>query len=149
MESFDSKKATRVWQRVQGGMLPSNHGSIQGLILDRMENSAAYRHLTKTLPQHQALLCSQLYRESKSQTDCLKGMCTLLTGTAGKTPLPNFRTDSVKQLPVKCYGREIRCLAEYERLSADPAYGPVFSCLIHRQREHCTALLELIGILQG
>ena len=47
----------------------------------------------------------------------------------------------------RCYGREMRCLAQYESRANDPEYGPVFTRLAAQEREHCMAVLELIGKL--
>jgi len=39
----------------------------------------------------------------------------------------------------------MRCLAQYEARANDPEYGPVFARLAAQEREHCMAVLELIG----
>ena len=119
------------------------------LVRESLALCSLYRHLAKALSQKQALLCRQLLQESQSQANCLKGICFLLTGAGEKLQQPDLRKEPAHRLLVKCYGREIRCLAEYEARTADPEYGPVFACLAARERQLCTALLELMGMLQG
>ena len=48
----------------------------------------------------------------------------------------------------RCYGREMRCLAQYEARANHPEYGPVFARLAEQEREHCRLILELIGNLK-
>jgi hypothetical protein len=39
----------------------------------------------------------------------------------------------------------MRALKEYEALSQDPEYGPVFFRLAQQERDQCRTVLELIG----
>jgi hypothetical protein len=40
---------------------------------------------------------------------------------------------------------EMRSLKEYETKSGDPEYGHVYARLAEQEREHCMALLGIIG----
>ena len=44
---------------------------------------------------------------------------------------------------------EMRSLKEYEARADDPEYGHVFARIAQQEREHCMALLGLIGSLGG
>ena len=80
---------------------------------------------------------------------CLKGIYAL-QGT-GKPDIP--APPPVDKAPVsvilrRCYGREMRCLAQYEQRSGDPEYGQVFARLAAQERDHCRLVLELLGNLK-
>jgi hypothetical protein len=47
----------------------------------------------------------------------------------------------------RCYGLEMRSLKEYEAKCDDPEYGHIFARLAEQEREHCMALLGVIGSL--
>ena len=74
------------------------------------------------------------------------------TPVAGAVPTPTVTPPVPQESPDRClrrcYGQEMRCLAQYEARSTDPEYGPVFSRLAAQEREHCRIILELLGRLQ-
>jgi len=79
---------------------------------------------------------------------CLKGMYTLQG--AGRPEIPS--PPPVDKAPIglllrRCYGREMRCLAQYEARASDPEYGQVFARMAQQEREHCRLILELLGSL--
>lgn len=79
---------------------------------------------------------------------CLKGIYTLQG--AGRPDIPSPPPPDkapVSMLLRRCYGREMRCLAQYEARSSDPEYGQVFARMAQQEREHCRLILELLGSL--
>lgn len=153
MESYDAKKAARVWQRVQATQQPQqppqpDMAGLPGLIAEEMQDAALYLQLSKRMGQKEAQILRRLAEEERSHAACLKGIYTLITGeqiAPRVAPSPN---DSSERILRRCYGREMRCLAQYEARTADPEYGPVFARLAAQEREHCMAVLELLGRLR-
>ena len=81
---------------------------------------------------------------------CLKGIYTLQGAGRPEVPAPQpMDKTSVTMLLRRCYGREMRCLAQYETRSADPEYGQVFARMAQQEREHCRQILEILGSLSG
>ena len=145
MESYDPTKATRVWQRVQSGLQQPDPDALRALMQEQLQNAAAYRHLAKSLPQKQFQILRQLARDAQSDADCLNGICTIRTGTHTPQMTPPLQKEPAERMLRKCYGREMRCLAEYDARTSDPEYGPVFAGLAARKKSHCMKLLELMG----
>ena len=150
MNEFDSQRAARVWQRVQGERQeqPAPQGAnFSALMMDQWQVSAQYLQLSRQLSGKEAAILLRLARESRAQAMCLKGISILSTGQA-----PMLRAVAVQPAPAegllrRCYGLEIRSLKAYENHRADTEYGSVFENLAQQKREHCCLLLELIGEL--
>ena len=90
----------------------------------------------------------RLARESRMQAVCLKGILILMNGhvpAAAAAPAPAAQPDVLLR---RCYGTELRLLKAYESRCGDAEYGPVFSRMVSRSRDHCCTLLELIGSLK-
>lgn len=152
MEVYDPEKAARVWQRVRGeNMSPVPEPDIQGLlalIAEEWTDATTYLHLSRQYQGKQSATLRKMFEEEQAHAACLKGIYTLTTGTR-----PVVRTVPPAREPVettlrRCYGREMRCLAEYEARSADSQYGQVFARLAAQEREHCHLILELLGSLK-
>lgn len=145
---YDTHKAARVWQRVQGEKQEPavQHGdSLAALIMEQLQLSAVYQQLSRQTTGKDGAPFMRLAREAKTQALCLKGIMTLITGQAaamGPTPPQVSTRDAMLR---RCYGRELRLLKEYENRCGDAEYGPVFNRMAARGREHCCTLLELIG----
>lgn len=150
MDNYDAAKATRVWQRVQGAKpaVPEADG-IPALIAGELEDSATYLYLAKRMGQKESQILRRLAEEEQSHGSCLKGIYRLMTGEQSSPVIPPVRQQPAEQILRRCYGKEMRCLAQYEARSADPEYGPVFARLAAQEREHCMTVLELIGRLNG
>lgn len=146
METYDPEKAARVWQRVHAKpeTRPEGEGLL-ALIAGEWADAAAYLALSRQCQGRRSAQLRRLFEEEQAHAACLKGIYTLVTGTRPivRTPLPPPEPMDVALR--KCYGREMRCLAEYESRTADPEYGPVFVRLAAQEREHCKLVLELIG----
>ena len=147
MEIFDPAAATRVWQRVQPTQ-PEAAG-LPALIAGELEDSATYQHLAKHIGGKEGQTLHRLAETEQSHAACLKGIYTLMTGEPINPRIPPLRSEPVERTLRRCYGREMRCLAQYEARSSDPEYGPVFARLAAKEREHCMAVLELIGRIKN
>lgn len=143
MDNFDTAKATRVWQRVQSP-LPEVDG-LPALIAGELEDSATYLQLARRIGGKEGQTLRRLAEAEGSHAACLKGIYTLMTGEPINPKIPPLRSEPAERTLRRCYGREMRCLAQYEARSTDPEYGPVFARLATKEREHCMAVLELIG----
>ena len=149
MENFDAAKATRVWQRVQGNPTsPETTTGLPALIAEELQDAAVYLQLSRRMGSKEAQLLRRLYEEDLSHAACLKGIYNLITGEKSAVRTPPVCQESPELSLRRCYGREMRCLAQYETRSTDPEYGPVFSRMAAQEKEHCSMVLELLGRLQ-
>ena len=147
MENFDAAKATRVWQRVQASQ-PEAEG-LPALIAGELEDAATYIQLARRLGGKDGQTLRRLAEAEQAHAACLKGIYTLITGEPIAPKIPPLRQEPAERTLRRCYGREMRCLAQYEARSADPEYGPVFANLAAREREHCMTVLELLGRMKN
>ncbi len=149
METYDPQQAARVWQRVREHAVPAESAQeLLGLISQEWNDAATYLTLSRRCQGSQSVTLRRLFEEEQSHAACLKGIYTLVSGQK-----PVIHTAMPAQEPMeatlrRCYGREMRCLAEYEQRAADPEYGPVFARLAQQEREHCMTVLKLIGSLK-
>lgn len=148
METIDKAKAARVWQRVQGEAVANPTHGLQGLIAEEWADAAIYLSLSRRVQGNAASILRKIGQEEQSHMACLKGIYAL-QGT-GKPDIP--APPPVDKAPVsvilrRCYGREMRCLAQYESRSNDPEYGQVYARMAQQEREHCRLVLELLGSL--
>lgn len=150
MDKFDEAKATRVWQRVQSSQpsQPEAEG-LPALIAEELEDSATYLHLARHIGGKESPILRKLAETEQSHAACLKGIYTLMTGEPIAPRIPPLRPEPAERTLRRCYGREMRCLAQYEARSGDPEYGPVFARLAAREREHCMTVLELLGRIKN
>ena len=152
MNQIDQQKAARVWQRVQDSkpvQKTERLENLRELIMNEWEAAATYRNLSRQLPQKEAAVLQRLSREEHHHGACLRGMYSLVTGEKCEVHNPAPRQEPVERTLRRCYGLEMRSLKEYEAHSDDPEYGHVFSRIAQQEREHCMALLGLIGSLGG
>ena len=143
MNKIDQQKAARVWQRVQAPQ-PEAAG-LPALIAGELEDSATYLQLARRIGGKEGQVLRRLAEAEGSHAACLQGIYTLMTGEPINPKIPPMRSEPAERILRRCYGREMRCLAQYEARSSDPEYGPVFARLAAKEREHCMAVLELIG----
>lgn len=148
MKQYDPKTAARVWDRVQNAAVPTADAqAILNLIAEEMLDAASYLKLAKRLPPPQAAIARQLSQQEQSHVSCLKGVYTLITGSKAIVPAPPVSDDGPDIVLRRCYGREMRCLSQYEARMGDPQYGHIFRRLAAQEQEHCHRLLELLGAL--
>lgn len=154
MKAYDPQMAARVWQRVQNPPTETasepthREAGLQGLIMEEWISASTYLQLSRQLPGKEASVLQRLFREEQTHASCLRGIYTLITGEKPPIQTPPTVKEPAETTLRKCYGREMRSLKEYEARSSDPEFGPVFAKLAEQEREHCRAVLELIGGLQ-
>ncbi|MBE7001426.1 MAG: hypothetical protein E7421_01840 [Ruminococcaceae bacterium] len=148
MDTYDKAKAARVWQRVQGAVATNPTQGLPGLIAEEWTDAAIYLALSRRVPGNGGMILKKIGQEEQAHMACLKGIYTL-QGT-GRPDIPS--PPPVERAPVgvmlrRCYGREMRCLAQYEARANDPEYGQIFARMAQQEREHCRQILELLGSL--
>lgn len=155
MNTIDQQKAARVWQRVQQAQpgQPAEQkndrmDNLQELIMNEWTAAATYQQLSRQLPPKEAAVLQRLSREEHNHGACLRGMYSLMTGEKCPVYTPKAQKEPLERTLRRCYGLEMRSLKEYEAKSGDPEYGHVFARIAEQEREHCMALLGLIGGLQ-
>lgn len=149
MEKYDPEAAARVWQRVQG-KTPQNEdlGSLPAMIAGEWQDATTYLRLSRKFTGKEAGILRKMFEQEQSHAACLKGIYTLLTGERLVTHTPAPGQEPLRAALRRCYGREMQSLAQYEKWSEHREYGPVFARLAQQEREHCAALLELLGNLK-
>ena len=148
MANYDPKAAARVWDRVQNTAVPTADApAILNLIEEELIDAAAYLRLSKKLPPPLAASARQMAQQEQSHAACLKGIYTMITGRKPIVPPPVLSDDPPDIILRRCYGREMRCLAQYEARQNDVQYGHVFRSLARQEQGHCHRILEIFGIL--
>ena len=148
MKQYDPKSAAMVWDRVRGTAVPTGDApAILNLIEEELLDAAAYQRLSKRLPPPQAAAARQMAQQEQAHAACLKGIYALITGRPPMVPPPVAADDPPEIILRRCYGREMRCLAQYEARQTDPQYGHVFRSLSRQEQEHCHKILEILGVL--
>lgn len=154
MRAYDPQMAARVWQRVQNNQQPTTaeperkEAALQAMIMEEWISASTYLQLSRQLSGQEASVLQRLFREEQTHGACLKGIFTLITGEKPMVRTPPIGKEPPEMTLRKCYAREMRSLKEYEARTEDPEYGHVFERLAQQEREHCRAVLELIGGLQ-
>ena len=148
MEKYDPKNAAKIWDRVQNPVFASGDApAVLTLIAEEMQDSLAYGKLAKRLPPAQAAIARQISQQEQAHISCLKGIYTLITGRKAIVPPAVVSDDPPEIVLRRCYGREMRCLAQYEARMNDPQYGYIFRKLAQQEQEHCRHILEILGTL--
>lgn len=152
MNTIDQQKAARVWQRVQESKpapTPDRLDNLQELIMNEWTAAATYQQLSRQLPQKEAAVLQRLAREEHNHGACLRGMYALVTGEKCALLNRQMAKEPAERILRRCYALEMRSLKEYEAKSADPEYGHIFARLAEQEREHCVALLGVIGAIHN
>lgn len=148
METIDKAKAARVWQRVQGDAAENPTRGLQGLIAEEWVDAAVYLSLSKRVQGNAANVLRKIGQEEQAHMACLKGIYTLQGAGRPDIPAPPpMDRAPVSVMLRRCYGREMRCLSQYEARANDPEYGQIFARMAQQEREHCRQILELLGSL--
>lgn len=148
METYDPQKAARVWQRVHSGSADvKDSSSLLTLIAEEWTDSATYLQLSRRFQGKEAAILRRLFEEEQAHAACLKGIYTLITGEKPIVHTPPPVQENTELILRRCYGREMRALAQYEQRANDPEYGPVFARLAAQEKEHCHIVLQLLGSL--
>lgn len=149
---IDQQRAARVWQRVQESKPEPKQerlDNLQELIMNEWISAATYQQLARKLPQKESAVLQRLSREEHGHGACLRGMYSLVTGEKYSIHNQQVSVESVERTLRRCYGLEMRSLKEYEAKCDDPEYGHIFARLAEQEREHCMALLGVIGAIQN
>ena len=152
MDTIDQQKAARVWQRVrenEPAQKPERLDNLQELILNEWTAAATYQQLSRQLPQKEAAVLQRLSREEHGHGACLRGMYALVTGEKCALHAQQLGKEPVERVLRRCYALEMRSLKEYEAKRDDPEYGHIFARLAEQEREHCMALLGVIGAIHN
>lgn len=148
MNTFDQQKAARVWQRVQEtkpAPKTDRLDNLQELIMNEWAAAATYQQLSRQVQPKDAAVLQRLSREEHSHGACLRGMYNLITGEKCEVHSPQLQKEPLERTLRRCYGLEMRSLKAYEAKCDDPEYGHVFARIAEQEREHCMAVLGLIG----
>ena len=148
METIDRAKAARVWQRVQGEVTANPTQGLPAMIAEEWADAVIYLSLSRRVQGNAANILKKMGQEEQAHMACLKGIYPLQGAGRPEIPAP----PAVDKAPVsvllrRCYGREMRCLAQYESRSSDPEYGQIYVRMAQQEREHCRQILELLGSL--
>lgn len=149
MEAYDPAKTARVWQRVRGETeeVPRQQGLLR-LIAEEWTDAATCLALSRRFQGKQSQLLHRIFEEEQSHAACLKGIYTLLTGERPTVKAVPLSQESTEALLRRCYGTQMRRLAEYEARSEDPEYGKVYEKLADQEQSHCHQILALLGSLK-
>lgn len=149
METLDEVKVRQVWSRVRGETPAGpDYRRLPALIASEEEAADTYLQLSRKLPGKERLMLQRMSQEEQAHAACLKGIYHLMTGertSAAHAPIQNTTMELTLR---RCYGKEMRCLAEYESRAQDKEYGAVFYRLAQQEQEHCRMLLEILGNLK-
>lgn len=150
METYDKQKAARVWQRVQNSIPEDPTRGLAGMIAEEWADAATYLTLARRVQGRESAILRKMGQQEQSHMACLKGMYTLLGAGRPEIPAPQpLDRAPIGLLLRRCYGREMRALAQYEARATDPEYGQIFARMAQQEREHCRQLLELLGSLKS
>lgn len=147
MKNYDPKVAQQVWDRVQKAEPTGDSQAILKLIEEELLDAATYQKLSRQLPPPQAAAARQLAGQEQAHAICLKGIYTMLSGEKPPLSPPVVSADPPGITLRRCYGREMRCLAQYEARRGDPLYGHIFRRLAQEEQAHCHKILELLGAI--
>ena len=149
METIDPAKAAQIWQRVQADVpQESPEQGLLELITQEWTDAAIYLQLSRRFQGKESTTLRRMFEEEQAHAACLKGIYTLITGARPAVRAVAPSAADPDQILRRCYGREMRCLAQYEKRAANPEYGQVFARLAAQEREHCRLVLELLGNLK-
>lgn len=138
MESYDTDRAQRVWQRVQSER-PVPEADFSPMMLRARQTAGAYLALARRISRDTATL-KALANAKQAQAACLTGM-QLLSGL----PVPDVILESGRGDLGWCYAQELQALGDYELWSSHRRFGPAFRDLAAEQLRHCRQVLELAG----
>ena len=118
------------------------------MIAREWSKAATFLQLSRQFSGKESAALRRLHDQEQAHTACLKGIYTLITGvppTVKALPLTGQDPEAVLR---RLYGQQMQSLADYEALSATVDYGPVFAHLATQEKDHCRAILEIIGNLK-
>ena len=145
MESFDQEKARRIWERVNGGQNAApDPNTLTALMAQELTDAALLARLSKQIGGRGGDLL-HLAQGCRQHAGYLRGICAMICKDRPNPAVPTPAVTSASGALRTCYVNCLRRMREYEAMSPDPDYGPVFRNMADTSRHQCAALLELIG----
>ena len=144
MEQIDAAKAAAVWQRVRQDPAEGRPWNPAALEMMETEAAAVFGQLARQLPAHRARL-QYIAEECRRHGACLRGILFLIDGARPGAKRKTPASESPALALRKCYGNALRTAAGYDAGREDPEFGCVFSAMAAKKREHCAAILEILG----
>ena len=143
MKSNQRSTAEQVWQRVSPPApgLSERETMLQLVRQLQCVRARFLRSSAKGTPLER-LLYHQLAQTYLQEAACLKGVILLTAGAGVKEAANLSPTPTLGQ----CYRHALSRLNIYTLRSADPLSGPAFRQLEDQTRQHCMALLQLLGL---
>lgn len=134
----------KIWQRVKGETPPTIDG-LPAFVAGSLARAAYYGTLSRQMqgPARSMLLTMQ--EEEQHCARCLKGIYRMITGTPLKSAAVPLSAENTENALRKCYGQTLKVLTACNTRSYDPEYGPVFTAIGSKMRDHCCKLAELLG----
>ena len=148
MESIDEKLAKRVWDRVNCGRdAGPDADHLTALMSQELTDAAALLRLAKRLGGRGGDLL-KLARRCQQHAGYLRGVCAIVNRNTPSVAVPISGEEPAQAVLRRCYVNSLHRVREYEALSRDPDYGPVFQTMSAAMQHHCASLLELIGKIE-
>lgn len=146
MDTYDSEKAARVWQRVRsGGGEALTEDSLNAMISQFLHLSTCYQALSRQVKPPQSTTLRTLSDQKRNQASCLRGLHILLIGPCPTLRIPQFRAEPLSTALRRCYADENQLWTQLRILSDSTAHSAVLEAMVAAQRDHCRTLAELIG----
>lgn len=147
MDMMDSRDQVKIWNRVRSETPPVTEG-LAGLAAGAMARTALYGALARQTQGAKRSILLQLLEEEMLCVRCLKGVYRMAADTSMYPASTAPSAEKPEAALRKCYGQSLKALAAFEQRAYDPEFGPVFSLLAAKKREHCWKIAELIGLLE-
>ena len=145
MEAYDREKARRVWDRVNGSCTQEpDLDALTALLCQEQTDAAVLTRLAKKVGGRGGDLL-RLARQCRQHAGYLQGICAMIGRDRPHPAIPVPAVATANIALRKCYVNFIYRIREYEKLSPDPDYGPVFRKMADTAHHQCAVLLDLIG----
>lgn len=149
MDTYDSEKAARVWQRVRSGGGESLTGeSLNAMISQFLHLSTNYQSLSRQVKPPQSTALKMLSDQKRNQASCLRGLHILLIGPCPPLRISQIRAEPLSTALRRCYADENQLWTQLRILSDGTAHSAALAAMVAAQRDHCRSVAELIGQLE-
>lgn len=147
MDSYDSEKAARVWQRVRPGESLTGD-TLNALISQLLHLSTVYQALSRQVKPAQSTTLKTLSDQKRTQAACLRGIHILSVGPCPALRVPQARSEPLSAALNRCYFAETQLWTQLRIHSAASTHTPALEALAVMQQAHCRSIAELIGQLE-
>lgn len=146
LDSYDSQKAARVWERVHpGGAQHLSADCLNTMISQLLHLAAVYQALGRQAKPPQSSVLKALSGQKQTQAASLRGIHILSGGPYPALHIPQVRADPLPAALRRCYATEVQLWTQLRLHGADSVHEPVLEALVAMQQEHCRRVAELIG----